>query len=287
MSRKRQCELLNVPRSSTYYKKQEIQNNDTEIVNESLEIYQKWPFYGYRRIHIELRKRGFIVNHKRVQRLLKHVGLKAIYPAKNTSLRNQKHKVFDYLLKDLEIKHPDHVWQVDITYIKLKVGFVYLICLIDVFSRKIMGWNLSIFLDTESCLKALENALLNGNPEIINSDQGCQFTSEAWVNFLQDYAIKISMDGKGRCLDNIYIERLWRSLKYELVYLHSFDSVEQAKQAIKNYINFYNHQRPHQSLNYHTPNNIYQLKYVPSKKDLLNNFLLNKTLTNREIAMVS
>jgi len=180
-----------------------------------------------------------------VQRLLTIAGLKAIYPAKNTSLRNQKHKVFDYLLKKDEINLPSKVWQVDITYIKLRTGFVYLACLIDVFSRKIMGWALSIFLNTEACIEALEKALLNGKPEIINSDQGCQFTSEMWVNALQQESIKVSMDGKARWADNIYIERLWRAVKYELVYLHSFENVQEARKAIGQYIIFYNQQRPH------------------------------------------
>ena len=255
------------------YYHEKSNNNDTEVMNEILSIYQQWPFYGYRRIHVTLRERGFELNHKRVQRLLTTAGLKAIYPAKNTSLRNQKHKVFDYLLKKDEIDLPNKVWQVDITYIKLRTGFVYLVCLIDVFSRRIMGWALSIFLNTEACIEALEKALLNGKPEIINSDQGCQFTSETWVNFLQQESIKISMDGKGRWADNIYIERLWRAIKYELVYLHSFESVQVARKTISQYIAFYNQQRPHQALNYHTPDAIYKQKITPSKRDLFNGFI--------------
>lgn len=287
ISKNRQCQLLNVPRSSMYYQKKFNNNNDVVITNEIFDIYSKCSFYGYRRIHVALRERGFIINKKRVQRLFKESGLRAIYPSKNTSLRNQKHKVFDYLLKGIEIIYPNQAWQVDITYIKIKTGFVYLICLIDIFSRKIMGWTLSIFLDTESCVKAYKNASMNCNPEIINSDQGCQFTSEIWINLLHQDGIKISMDGKGRWADNIYVERLWRTIKYELVFLSSFESVSQAHDAIAQYIIFYNNERRHQSLNYHTPNEIYKLKFVPSKKELFDCFIKNINLQKMEAAMHS
>lgn len=279
------CELLDVARSSTYYQERPNDNDDSVIINEILDIYSEQYCCGYRKIHVALRERGFIINHKRVQRLLKITGLKAVYPTKNTSLRNQKHKVFDYLLKNIEVVFPNQAWQVDITYIKIKSGFVYLICLIDIFSRKIMGWSLSIFLDTESCINAYKNALMHGKPEIINSDQGCQFTSELWVNTLHQDGIKISMDGKGRWADNIYIERLWRTIKYELVFLHSFDTVKQAYDAIDKYILFYNQRRRHQSLNYHTPNEIYELKIIPSKKELFNGFIKKKKLQQMGAAM--
>lgn len=272
LSKKRICELLCVARSSVYYKEKPKNNDDITIMNEIHEIYSRRSYYGYRRIHIVLRERGFVINHKRVQRLFTLSGLQAIYPKKNSSLRNQKHVVFNYLLKNVEIVRPNQAWQVDITYIKVVTGFVYLICLIDIFSRKIMGWTLSIFLDTDSCIQAYTNALLNGSPEIINSDQGSQFTSELWVSTLQNADIKISMDGKGRWADNVYIERLWRTIKYELVFLHSFESVKQARDYIEKYILFYNQERRHQSLNYHTPHEVYNLGFIPSKQELFNSF---------------
>ena len=211
-------------------------------------------------------------------------GLKAVYPGKKTTIRNLEHKVFPYLLRGLKIERPDQVWQVDITYIKMRNGFVYLVCLIDVFSRKIMGWALSTFLDTASCLEALNNALKYGNPEIINSDQGCQFTSAAWVEMLTQKGIFISMDGKGRWADNVYVERLWRTIKYENVFLHSFDTVTQAQIVLNRFIDFYNQKRFHQALNYHTPDAIYDLKILPTKQQLFEQFKLQNKM-NLEVSM--
>lgn len=257
-----------------YYKPKEKINDDSIVTNAIVDIYTKHAYYGYRKMHVELRKIGFNINHKRVQRLFREAGLRAVYPSKNLSLRNQKHKVFEYLLKDLKIERINQAWQTDITYIKLRQGFVYLVCLIDVFSRKIMGWNVSTFLDTESCLEAYKNALLTGNkPEIINTDQGCQFTSEKWVEFVHKTGVLISMDGKGRWADNIFIERFWRAIKYEMVYLQSLETVAQARSAIGTYIEFYNNQRPHQALNYHTPAVIFEKNCIPTKKDLFDGFM--------------
>ena len=254
-------------------------------MNEIREIYQRWPFYGYRRMLVELRKIGILINHKRLQRLLVSAGIKAIYPGKRTTIRNAEHKVFPYLLRGLKIERINQAWQVDITYVKMRLGFVYLVCLIDVFSRKIMGWALSTFLDSASCLEALHKALRHGKPEIVNSDQGCQFTSTAWVECLAFNNIFISMDGKGRWADNVYIERLWRSIKYENVFLHSFDTVEQAKNCLRDYINFYNQQRPHQVLNYHTPDDVYRLGRVPTKQELFESFNLRNILNQKEAAI--
>ncbi len=284
LSIKHRCELLAVARSTIYYQPKIVENDDTIIVNEIRDIYQKYPFYGYRRILVSLRQMGIPINHKRLQRLLALAGIKAVYPGKKTSIRNPEHRVFPYLLKGLKIERPNQVWKVDITYIKMRHGFVYLICLIDVFSRKIMGWALSTFLDTKSCIEALDNALRYATPEIVNSDQGCQFTSFLWVELLAQKNIVISMDGKGRWADNVYIERLWRSIKYESVYLHSFDIVEQARTALGDYIKFYNQQRPHQSLNYHTPLDIYDLKRIPTKQELFEKFSLQTNL-NPEVIM--
>jgi len=281
----RKCELLDVARSAVYYEPMPPNNDDVTVMNEIREIYQQRPFYGYRRILIELRKAGFLINHKRLQRLLVGVGIKAIYPGRKTTIKNPEHKVFPYLLRGLKIEQPNHAWQVDITYIKMRHGFLYLVCLIDVFSRKIMGWELSTFLDTASCLEALHKAMKRGKPEIINSDQGCQFTSAAWVDRLTQNNILISMDGKGRWADNVYIERLWRSIKYENVFLHSFDTVEQASSCLSDYINFYNQQRCHQALNYHTPDEVYRKRRIPTKRELFESFNPQNIL-NQEVAMI-
>ena len=281
------CELLNIPRSTVYYHPRLSENNDVGILNEVRDIYQETPFYGYRRILVELRKRGFEINHKRLQGILSLEGIKAVYPKKKTSIRNQQHKVYPYLLRGLCIDHPNQAWAVDITYIKIHNGFVYLICLIDIFSRRIMGWALSTFLDTQPCLDALASALKNSKPEIINSDQGCQFTSDMWIDFLTQHEIKISMDRKGRWVDNKYIERLWRTIKYENVFLHSFDTVGQARDTLCRFIEFYNQKRPHQTLNYHTPNVIFSLGIVPSKQQLFEGFRLQNQAKHMEVNMFS
>lgn len=285
LSIKRKCELLNIVRSAMYYQSKSTENDDAIIMNEIRDIYQETPFYGYRKITISLRQKGHIVNHKRVQNLLTLAGIKAIYPAKKTTIRNPEHKAFPYLLRGMIIDRPNQVWQVDITYIKMRHGFVYLVCLIDVFSRKIMGWSLSTSLDTTSCLEALNNALKQAVPEIINSDQGCQFTSAAWVEALTKSGIFISMDGKGRWADNVFVERLWRTIKYENVFLHSFDTVYQAKVTLHDFILFYNEKRFHQALNYHTPNVIYELRKVPTKQQLFEQFKLQNNSINQEVVM--
>lgn len=280
---KRKCELLGVSRSSMYYTPKIVENNDAEIMNEIRCIYEKRPYYGYRKITVELRKKGFEINHKKVQRLLQESGIRAIHPGKKTSIKNAEHKIFPYLLHSIKIERPNQVWQVDITYIKIRGGWLFLVCLIDIFSRKIMGWNLSTFLDTQSCLQALQEALKHGIPEIINSDQGCQFTSDAWVQTLQQFGVFISMDGKGRWVDNKYIERLWRSVKYESVFLHSFETVQEAYNAIKDYIIFYNKERCHQALNYHTPNFVFENKKIPTKKELFEWFKTQPSYTQGAI----
>jgi putative transposase len=286
MNKKRMCELLGVPRSSMYYKPKPSENNDLIISNEVMDIYTESPTYGYRKILVALRERGFAINHKRLQRLLAQAGIKAIYPTKRTTIRNVNNKVYPYLLRDLCIDRPNQAWQTDITYIKVKGCFVYLICLIDVFSRKIMGWNLSTFMDTSACLIALSEALKIGKPEIINSDQGCQFTSDQWTEFLISREIRISMDGKGRWADNVYVERLWRTIKYENIFLHSFDKVEQAREAVRKFIKFYNEKRYHQSLNYHTPEVIFEFGKIPSKQELFESFKLRHQLKVGEAVMV-
>lgn len=270
---KKKCELLNVSRGSMYYKPIISDNNDEiTIINELFDIYRQACSYGYRRMTVALRERGLVVNHKRVLSLQKKAGIQAIYPAKKTTIKNPLHKVYPYLLRDLVIDRPNQVWQVDITYIKIKDGFVYLIALIDIFSRKIMGWELSPSMDTQACLRALHNALLNGTPEIVNSDQGSQFTSTTWTLILEGKSIKVSMDGKGRWADNIYIERLWRTVKQECVFLYDLETVAQARAVIADFVTFYNSKRYHSALNYHTPDFVFEEQRIPSKQELFQYF---------------
>lgn len=257
LSLRRQCELLGVNRSSLYSQKKAIKVDDAQLLNEIRDIWERCPFYGYRRITDELRVQGLNVNHKRVQRLMVEAGIQAIFPGPNTSRRNKQHAIHPYLLRGIAIDHPDQVWMVDITYLRLKQGFVYLVAFIDVYSRYVVSWNISNTLETRFCIEALKSGLFTGLPEIINSDQGCQFTSEEWVSFLQAHSILISMTGKGRCLDNIYIERFWRSLKREEFYLNEYKSIKELTFAIKAYIEFYNQRRPHQSLDYKKPAEVY------------------------------
>lgn len=257
LSLRRQCELLDVNRSTLYYKNKPASLDDVKLLNTIRDIWIRYPFYGYRRITKELRSDGILVNRKRVQRLMSLGGIQAIYPGPNTSKRNKLHAVHPYLLKDLNITKADQAWQVDITYLRMGQGFMYLFAIIDVYSRYIVSWSLSNSLDTSSCIDALNFGLRLAAPDIINSDQGCQFTSEEWINALKDKKIKISMTGKGRCLDNIYIERFWRSFKREEFYLNDYQNVGELKKAITNYVEFYNHKRWHQSLDYKRPADVY------------------------------
>jgi putative transposase len=249
--------LLGLNRSTLYYKEKPADIDDIDLLNDIRDVWERLPFYGYRRITRELRAKGIKVNRKRVQRLMVWGGIQAIHPGPNTSKRNKQHAVYRYLLRDLDITHANQAWMVDITYLRMPEGFMYLVALIDVHSRYIVGWSLSNTLETEFCIDALKLGLTMAMPEIINSDQGCQFTSEIWVNYLRDLGIKVSMTGKGRCTDNIYIERFWRSFKREEFYLNEYKSVRSLKKAIGAYIEFYNQRRWHQSLEYKTPAEVY------------------------------
>jgi putative transposase len=241
-----------------YYAEKVIAINDVDLLNAIRDVWEKYPFYGYRRITKELRSTGeVLVNRKRVQRLMAEGGIQAIFPGPNTSKRNKQHAVYPYLLKGLKIDRPNHVWMVDITYLRMPNGFMYLVALMDVYSRYVVGWSLSNTLDTPFCVDALKAGLVDAQPEIVNSDQGCQFTSEEWIYFLQEWRIKISMTGKGRCLDNVYIERFWRSFKREEFYLNEYQSVKELRKAIYTYIEFYNQRRWHQALDYKTPAEVY------------------------------
>ena len=254
----RQCGLLSISRSSTYYTRKDIEQESVDLINEIRDIWEKHPFYGYRRIKVQLKRQGLCVNHKRVQRLMKSAGIEALYPKPNTSKKGMEHRKYPYLLKGLALESADQVWATDITYIKLPQGFVYLIALIDVYSRYILSWRLSNSLSLPFCLEALEEALHLGIPVIFNTDQGAQFTSDEWVYTLVNWGIQPSMTGVGRCLDNVHCERFWRTLKYEDVYLYGYENLAQARDRIEKFIEFYNHQRPHQSLGYKVPFEVYQ-----------------------------
>lgn len=257
LSLRRRSELLGVNRSTLYYEAKGVEIADVDLLNEIREIWEKYPFYGYRRVTQELRANGILVNKKRVQRLMREGGIQAIYPGPNTSRRNRAHAIYPYLLRDAKITRVDQAWMVDITYFRMERGFIYLVALLDVYSRYVVGWQLSNTLETEFCIEALKQGLTQSIPDIINSDQGCQFTSAAWTEHLLRQGIKISMTGKGRCLDNVYIERFWRSVKREEFYLNDYADVRELKMAIGVYIEFYNHKRWHQSLGYRTPAELY------------------------------
>ena len=253
-----QCRLLGLNRSS-YYLEEETDESAYNVLLMNLidQEHTRHPFYGSRRMAAWLCTKGYSVNRKRVQRLMKQMGIEAIYPQKNLSKANPNHKKFPYLLRGLEIKSPNYVWSTDITYIKLLNGFAYCVAIIDWFSRYVVAWRVSNTLDTIFCLEALKEALGVGKPDIFNTDQGTQFTSLDFIGRLEKESIKISMDGRGRALDNIFVERLWRSLKYENIYLSDYQSVKEARLGIGEYFKFYNNERLHQSLDYRCPREIH------------------------------
>lgn len=216
------------------------------------EAYLRTPFYGSRRMAEVLG-----VNRKRVQRLMRRMGLEAIYPKPRTTQRNADHKIYPYLLRNLAIERPDHVWSSDITYVPMPTGFMYLTAVMDWFSRHVLAWRLSNTLDGLFCVEALEVALSAARPEIFNTDQGVQFTSRAFTGRLEEHQVAISMDGRGRALDNVFVERLWRSVKYESIYLHEFATVAALERGLAEYFRFYSHERPHQALDYRTPAEVY------------------------------
>lgn len=255
---KRQAELLGISRSGIYYQPKPIDSFTLGVMKRIDEVYTKYPFYGVRRITQQLKRERYPVNHKRIHRLMRLMGIEAIYPKNSLSKPSKEHQIYPYLLKGLTIEKPNQVWGVDITYVRLSKKWLYLVAIIDWFSRYVLSWELSDNLEVEFCLKTLKGALRIGLPKIHNSDQGSQFTSEEYLNLLKNHStIKISMDGRGRAFDNIFIERLWRSVKYEEVYLKEYQSRNQARQSLTKYLNFYNQKRLHQSLNYQTPKEVY------------------------------
>lgn len=257
ISVRRQCELLGVNRAGLYY--QPVGESEENLLLMRLldEQYTRAPFYGSRRMTEWLATQGFEVNRKRVSRLMVVMGIEAVYPKPRLSQPGEGHKIYPYLLRGTEVKSVNQVWSTDITYIRMARGFAYLVAVMDWFSRFVLSWSLSLTLEVDFCVEALKRALRRGRPNIFNSDQGSQFTSEKFTGELEARKIAISMDGRGRCMDNIFIERLWRSLKYEEVYLKDYASVTEAKDSIARYFHFYNHQRLHQSLDYRTPAAIY------------------------------
>lgn len=249
----RQCALVGLPRSSWYYQPVPVDAETLQVLRLLDEQYTRTPFYGIRRMTAWLHTQGFAVNPKRVRRLLRRMGLTAIYPGPRTSVPHPEHRVYPYLLRGVPITRANQVWSTDITYIRLHGGFIYLTAVIDWWSRYVLAWEVSNTLDGHFCLAALDRALGHGTPEIFNTDQGAQFTSRAFTGRLEDAGIQISMDGRGRALDNIFVERLWRSVKYEDVYLKDYASMAEAVAGLRSYFRFYNDERLHQSLGYRPP----------------------------------
>ncbi len=256
MSIKRQAELLGVTRSRVYYEPR-VDPYNLELTHLIDEQYTKTPFYGSRRMREALKRKGYFVNRKRVQRLMGIMGIEAIYPKKNLSKPSPGCKIYPYLLRDRKITRVNEVWGTDITYIRMRHGWVYLVAIMDWASRYVLSWEISTTLEADFCIRALDRALSITDPEIFNSDQGGQFTSIAFSKCLEERNIQISMDGRGRATDNVFTERLWRSVKYEEVYLNDYATVNEAKESIGNYMDFYNQERPHQSLDYQTPAEVY------------------------------
>jgi putative transposase len=253
----RQCELLALARSSYYYRGGGESAGNLELMRRIDEQYLRTPFYGSPRMTAVLKRMGYAVNHKRVERLMRVMGIVAVYPKKKTSQPHPENKIYPYLLSNLKIRRPDQVWGADITYVRLTHGFVFLVVVMDWHSRYVLSWELSILLDKRFCLEALDEALRVSRPEIFNTDQGGQFTSLDFTGRLEAEGIRISMDGRGRVFDNIFIERLWRTVKYEEVYLHSYETVEEARRRLSEYFVFYNTERLHSSLGYRTPHEVY------------------------------
>jgi putative transposase len=258
LSLTRQCKLLKIGRSSIYYTPVGVNAETLKLMHEIDRVFTKYPFFGSRQIAAYLPQSGFSAGRHRVRRLMNIMGLQAIYKGPNTSKKHPQHRIYPYLLRKLAITRPNHVWCSDITYIPVKNGFLYLVAIKDWATRKVLTWRLSNTLDASFCVEALEEAIARyGKPEIMNTDQGSQYTGAGWITTLTKADIKISMDGRGRYLDNIFIERLWRSLKQEAVYLHEITDGFQAKRIIDNWIEFYNSERPHTALDKRTPDIAY------------------------------
>lgn len=254
----RQCQLLGLNRTSLYYRGKPQSVEDGELMRLIDEQYTRTPFYGYRRMAVYLQNLGFRVNHKRVRRLMRKLGLEAIYPKPNLSKPGKDHLTYPYLLKEVAIDYSDQVWATDLTYIRIGSGFVYLLVIMDWHSRLVIEMEVSNSLESSVFVETLKRALNKGTPKIFNSDQGSQFTAIEWLKVLQENKIAISMDGRGRCFDNIFVERLWRTVKQEEVYLKEYADVWELEESLQQYFEFYNYKRPHQSLKYQTPFEVYE-----------------------------
>ena len=258
LSVRRQCKLVNLSRSAFYYSPLGIDPNTLAVMKSIDRVFTQYPFFGSRQIAAFLRREGMAVGRHRVRRLMRLMGLQAIYKRPRTSQPHPQHPVYPYLLRKMVVDRPNQVWTSDITFIPVKHGFLYLVAVMDWHSRKVLSWRLSNTMHADFCVDALQEAIAKyGLPEIMNTDQGSQFTGTDWITVLKDHGVRISMDGRGRYLDNIFIERLWRSLKQEAVYLEEITDGFKARQVIKNWISFYNIQRPHSSLEYRTPAEAY------------------------------
>ncbi len=258
ISVRRQCELLGLPRSSYYREPVGESEENLELMGVIDEEYTRHPFYGSRKMKNCLRRLGYKVNRKRVRRLMRRMGLSSIAPRKRVTMPGDGHKIYPYLLRNLGIDRPDRVWASDITYIRLRGGFVYLTVVMDWYSRYVLSWEISITMGDGFCVSALERALrVHGKPDIFNTDQGCQYTGHAFTGVLKGHGIRISMDGKGRAMDNIMVERLWRTVKYEDIYIKDYETVDDLKKGLRHYFWFYNNERPHQSLGDRTPAEVY------------------------------
>jgi putative transposase len=258
ISLRRQCDLLGLPRSTAYYAPIPERVENLELMRAIDAIYLENPSYGSRSMTGMLKNGGWMVNRKRVQRLMGLLGIAGVVPKRNVSKPRLGHRIFPYLLKNVVISHPDQVWSTDITYVPLRGGYVYLTAVMDWYSRYVLSWRLSNRLEGSFCLEALDAALACGRPEIFNTDQGSQFTSEAFVNRLLDRSIAVSMDGRGRALDNVFIERLWKSVKYQEIYLRDYETVADVEEGLHLYFEKYNHERPHQALDYLPPAKVYE-----------------------------
>ena len=268
LSMVRQCQLLGVSRSSLYYRAKGTSQQDLSLMRELDRQYLETPFYGSRRMRASFERQGMPVSRKRVQRLMRVMGLRAIYRQPRTSLPAPERREYPYLLRDLAITKPNQVWAADITYMPMARGFLYLVAIMDWHSRYVLAWRLSNTLETGFCTDALGDALNQGTPEVFNTDQGSQFTSREFTQILQEHSVRISMDGRGRYQDNIFVERLWRTVKYEEVYLKAYANAGEARRELGAYIRFYNERRPHQALGYRTPEEVFYGQPVPEEEDL-------------------
>jgi len=254
----RQCRLLNIPRSTLYYRPKPVKGEDLELMRRMDEQYLKTPTWGSRSMRNHLRRLGYKINRKRVQRLMRLMGLEAIYPKPKTSCPHPEHKIYPYRLRNLSVDRPDQVWAADITYIPMNRGFMYLVAIMDWYSRKVLSWGLSNTMEADFCIEALREAIARyGSPEIFNTDQGAQFTAKAFTDVLKNQGIVISMDGRRRMQDNIFIERLWWTLKHHYLYLRDFANGSDLREGLRNWFCFYNHERFHQSLENQTPDEVY------------------------------